>query len=483
MKVLFVVSEVAPIIKLGGLGDVAGSLPKALQKQGVDVDIIVPFFPIAKTEGLQMYKKFDLEVFFGNNTYTVEVHNTKLPGTNVDVMLLKNAEFFSQGGTDAFANNISETEMFLFFSRAVVELIKSRFNTYDLVHCNDWHTGLITHLLHDELSSSRPATLFTIHNFLYQGVGDTGLVNEVGIAPGRHPALDWDISDGDINLMQEAITSADYINTVSPTYAMEILTQEFGGELSEILGDRSSRLSGILNGVDYSQLPRDFDVTNFPKLKFKRKRLLQQKLGLAGADKPLFSFISRLDPGQKGLEILYEAAEKILDLGGQFVLLGTGDPLWEGKFESFGSKMAESKDVSINIKFDTSLAIDIYAGSDFFVMPSKYEPCGLTQMMAMWYGTLPIVHGVGGLKDSVDDGVNGFVFDSYDMSSFGRAIERAFDKYADPERLSQMVSNAMKKDFSWDKSALEYKELYGRVLNMRKLAVELGQRIEEEEHV
>jgi starch synthase len=244
MKVLLAASEAAPIIKLGGLGDVIGSLPKALEKLGVDVDIIVPYYPAANPPA-STYKAFELSIPYGSDSHTVEVYKTRLPDSEVDVFLLKNARYFVYGGKEAFADNISETEMFVFFNRAVVEFIKAKFNTYDIVHCNDWHTGLITHLLVDELPDSRPRTLFTIHNLMYQGVGDPDLVKDVGITPGSHRLVDWDLEDGDVNMMLQGITSSDYVNAVSPTYAKEILTKKFGGGFAEILKAREGRLSGL----------------------------------------------------------------------------------------------------------------------------------------------------------------------------------------------------------------------------------------------
>ena len=250
MKVLLVASEVAPIIKLGGLGDVTGSLPIALEKIGVNVDVVVPYFPIAKfTE--KVFKSLELNIPFNEETVKVEVYKTKLPNSNVDTFLLKNDKYFTLGGTNAFANNISETEMFTFFDRAVVELIKQQFNTYDIVHCNDWHAGLITHLLKDELPDSRPHTLFTIHNLLYQGIAGSKLVQEVGIVPGAHPLIDWDIQDGDINLMLQGVTSSDYINTVSPTYAKEILTEEYARDMADVLTAREHRFSCIIHNIFY----------------------------------------------------------------------------------------------------------------------------------------------------------------------------------------------------------------------------------------
>jgi starch synthase len=470
MKVLFAVSEVAPIIKLGGLGDVAGSLPKALELLGVDVTVVVPFFPVAKTGNLSIYKSIELHVPFAGRIYDVEVHNTKIPNSNVKVVLLKNSYMFASGGKDAFGNSASETELFSFFDRAVVELIKAKLNTYDIIHCNDWHTGLITHLLQDELATTRPATLFTIHNLLYQGKGDLELVSDVGLVPGEHALLDWDTADNDVNLMLQGITSSDYVTTVSPAYAGEILTEEFGGGFSEILSARAGRIEGVLNGIDYDKFPRNYDVYNFVAQKSKIKEELQNKLKLESGTKPLFSFISRLDPNQKGLDILFDVIPEIVKGGGQFALLGTGDPVWEEKF----SNLSEDAGVSVTIDFDVELAKLIYAGSDFLVVPSKYEPCGLIQMIAMWYGTLPIVHAVGGLRDSVENGVTGFWFEDYSASSLKSAVDTAFSVYKNQDSMRIMVKNAMKRDFSWDKSAYEYKKIYEKAIKLRRLAVELN---------
>ncbi len=464
MKVLLVASEAAPIIKLGGLGDVTGSLPKALEKLGINQDVIVPYFPIAKFSD-KVFKSFDVSVPFNGAIENVEVFKTKLPSSNVDVFLLKCDKYFVKGGTNAFANSISETEMFSFFSRAVVEFIKSEFNTYDVIHCNDWHTGLITHILQDELGAERPKTLFTIHNLMYQGVGDAKVVREVGIVPGEHPLIDWDIADGDLNLMQQGVTSADWINTVSPTYAKEILTEEFGGTLADVLKSREGRLVGILNGIDTDAFARFNDVSDWRKQKSTAKLNLQKKLNLnQDASKPLYTFISRLDPNQKGLNIIVELIPEIIARGGQFVLLGTGAKDWEEKFKAAeGVGTSRNHDISINIMFDAKFAEELYAASDFLLAPSRYEPCGLIQMIAMWYGSLPIVHGVGGLKDSVTNGVNGFVFDDYSPESAIKSLTSSIKVYGSKE-YEQMVDNALRADFSWEKSAKEYVKLYEKLL-------------------
>ena len=468
MKVLLAASEVAPIIKIGGLGDVIGSLPKALEKLGVDVDVIVPFFPSAKTENLSMYQSVDLNVPFNGETNLVEVYKTKLPSSSVDLLLLKNVRYFASGGTNFYAKTPTETEMFAFFDRAVVEYIKAGFNTYDIVHCNDWHTGMITHLLQDEIQGSRPATLFTIHNIMYQGISDQDLVRELGLNPGEHPLISWDISDGDLNMAQQGITSSDYVNAVSPSYAKEILTKEYGGDFAEILQAREGRLSGIINGLDYSIFPRNFNSNDWREGKQKNKQELFNKIGINDDIKrPLFSFVGRIDPNQKGIDLLIEVIPEIVKRGGLFVLLGTGVPEWEKRLSDLSKQPNLAGKFVYLAKFDIDLANLLYSGSDFLAVPSRYEPCGLIQMIAVWYGTLPIVHEVGGLKDTINDEVNGFGFKDYTTADFLASVSRAFDLYKNHHKMDEMVTNAMKCDFSWDKSAKQYLQLYTKMLEER----------------
>lgn len=469
MKVLIVASEAAPILKLGGLGDVVGSLPKELQKLDVDADVIIPYFPNAKPNPQDTFKYLEIEVPFNNSLEPVTIYKTKLTGSSVDVLMVKSAKYFDNFQQVAFANNLTETEVFTFFSVSVVEYIKSRFNTYDVIHCNDWHTGLITHLLEDALGEERPGTLFTIHNLMYQGEGDPKVLQEAGIIPGEHRTIDYDIADGTLNLISQGIMSSDFINTVSPSYAKEILTDEFGKNLAEILRTREGRLSGILNGIDYTAFPRKYDVSDYEEVKRSKKTDLQNKLNLTRSDAPIFAFISRLDPYQKGLDILYEVVPDIIEKGGQFVLLGNGNVEWEEKFIELMRKYGSSDSISVNIKFNVDLANDIYMASDFFIVPSRYEPCGLTQMIAMWYGTLPIVHGVGGLKDSVENAVNGFVFDGYIATNLLNAINKAFDVYTKPVDKDMMIKHAMRSDFGWEKSAEKYLDIYKKIVKFRNL--------------
>ncbi len=459
MKILFVAAEVAPIIKMGGLGDVIGALPKALEGLRVDADVIAPFYTNIDTSNYKVVKHYEIEVPYGGETYLVPIFKTKLPNSNVDLFLVKNDKFFDK----KHGYLLNEVVPYSFFDRAVVEFIKVGFNSYDVIHCHDWHTGLIPHMLTDELGQEKPPVLFTIHNISYQGNVESSILRDVDLDPGAHPGIDYDIQDGFLNLMQQAITSADYISTVSPSYATEVMFKDIGGELSGFLYDRRTTVSGILNGIDYDTLPREYSVLNWQEGKKAARKALFKQLGLSGDDDtPVFSFISRLDPNQKGLDILIDSLEELFAKKGIFILLGTGDPVWENKFKQLATDLGKShkNKISINIKFDNKLALEIYKSSDFFFVPSRFEPCGLTQMIAMHYGTLPIVRDTGGLKDSVVDSVNGFKFKLYNSSDLRSCLSRALKFYTNKKVYEKMVVSAMNADFNWKKSAIEYKKLY-----------------------
>ena len=304
---------------------------------------------------------------------------------------------------------------------------------------------------------------------MYQGIGDASIVREVGIVPGEHALIDWDIADGDLNMIQQGVTSADFVNAVSPSYAKEILTPEFGGKLVDILNDRVGRITGIINGIDYKAFPRSYDQNNWQTEKPKIKKRLMEKLNLTYTeDRPIFSFIGRVDPNQKGLDILLEAVPDIVKNGGAFVLLGSGDKIWEVKYQELCNQPELKGKVSITNKFDVELADLIYAGSDFLLIPSKYEPCGLIQIIAMWYGTVPIVHAVGGLKDTVIDHVNGLSFDEYSADALRGSLRSAMELYSSPEDMKEIINTTLIQDFSWTKSAVEYAKLYERIIKSRQ---------------
>jgi len=425
----------------------------------------------------------NLKVEFDGKMEEVGVWENVLPGSEVPIYFLENKKYLGQLKED----RVEKMEQFAFFSKAIVEFATRQF---DLIHLNDWHTALVPLLLKLRATSHKPpATLLTVHNFAHKGKAPLDFLAKLGISPEDSRALTWDISDQDLEMLMQGIIHADLVNTVSPTYAKEILDPEAWGKLSKVLKGKEGRVKGILNGIDYSvwdpgtdkSVNFQFSISNFQKGKRENKIALQKKLGLRVNEKtPLLAFVSRLAGKQKGLDILYEALIKLLpEEKFQFVLLGTGSKQWEEKFRQLAKRETAFKAV---ICFDESLAHRIYAGADFILVPSKFEPCGLIQMIAMRYGTLPIVRKTGGLADTVKDGVNGFVFEDYSSKALVQCIEQVLCKFEirnSPARnryaqsvaggkFEIMINRAMCEDFSWKKRAQEYLELYQEALEIRK---------------
>ena len=464
----------------------AGALPKALKKLGVDVRIAIPLYGVIDRGKFPLEKISEFTVSYARKDNPVSVYQTTLPDSDVLVLLFENEEYLSGGGKDAFSGLPGEIRRFGFFDRAVTLWLKE-FSHWqpDVIHLNDWHTGLIPHFAKKELDSS-PAILFTIHNLSYQGMCDLDLFSETGLSIEASKVISWDAQDENVDFLLQGIAGADVINTVSPTYAREIMTPEFGEGLNEVLRSREARVFGVINGIDTdsfnpetdSEIFRNYDASNWKGGKAENKRGLQEKLGLpAKPDAPLISFISRLEPKQKGLDLIEKAWGKLKKEGLQFVILGVGDPEWEKKFAKLSEKNPEK--FSAQIKFETALARQILAGSDMLLMPSKFEPCGLPQMMAMRYGTVPIVRAVGGLADTVKEGENGFVFEKYDAKELAKAVRRAITIFSHRDRSiplqerkdlrswSELVQDGMKADFSWESSARKYLELYQKALEYR----------------
>lgn len=467
MKILFVSYEVYPLAKVGGLADVAGSLPKYLEKEGVRVQIAMPFHKKLKADfientGLVITTKHLPE------KYSFEIYKTSLPGSSAPVFLFKNDQLIDSeevyGGTDLALQAIA-------FSDAVVKFAETL--EPDLLHVNDWQPALIPAYI-GAFYDGKPKTLLTIHNLGYQGEFDKDYFHKTGL-----PEKLWEegkaVKNGAFNFLKTGIVTASAISTVSPTYAKEIQTPEYGAGLDETLRPLKDRLFGILNGIDYSEynpatdkrIPVNFDINSLEK-KRQNKIALQKELGLPITDVPVIGLISRLVE-QKGFDLIEAAAEKILGNDLQFVVLGTGEERYERLFKSLDERFPEK--VSANITFNVDLAQKIYAGSDMFLMPSRYEPCGLGQMFAMRYGTIPVVRFTGGLRDTVREfnpetlEGNGFGFEEYNPDELIRAIERAIKIYENNALWKQLMSNAMNTDCSWDKSAREYIKLYKHVLN------------------
>jgi len=474
MNILYVVWENDPFFKLGGLGDIARSLPGALKLLDVDIRVIIPYYKVVKMGRNKKTKIGACEFLYGGKQVKVEIWEVIHPYTKVPAYFLKNKKYLSK---------VISIKTWGFFDKAVVEVIKSNILNWqpDIVHVNDWHCGFIPLLI--KTARLPVKTMLTIHNLAYQGLAPVDIVSDMGINPSSSKVLTWEIKSRQINFLQEAIIHADVITTVSPTYAKEMLTEEFGYGLHEILRARQGRIYGILNGIDidWRHTTRD-PAVRFPygpsekridgKIEYYDwkqgkpldKEYLQKKLGLkVGKEIPMISFVGRLSEAQKGLDILHRMLRRIDQTKFQFVLLGTGEKNWEERYKWLSTFYP--KYISCNFRFDDSLAHQIYAASEFIVIPSKYEPCGLIQMIAMLYGTIPIAHKTGGLIDSIKDGFNGFLFSDYSSESLEEKVLQAVNMWKnDKSAYENMVRNALATDFSWNKNAKEYLTLYQELL-------------------
>lgn len=479
LKILIVASEVVPFAKTGGLADVAGSLPKALAVQGNDVRVVLPRY--GSIEGLSTVTDFPVQV--GNRKETCIVRSSGIEAKNngssttVPVYLLDNYHYFHRDGYYMFHD---DGERFAFFNMAVVNLCEKLNFIPDVVHCNDWHTGMIPLLIRNR-EREKPAwkqvsTVYTIHNLKYQGNFPKDLLNVFGLGDEQYHPQGLEFY-GNMSFMKAGIVYSDVVNTVSDTYAKEIQTAEMGERLHGILKKRKNDLFGIVNGINYHEfdpktdprLYRNYDFSD-PEGKRENKYALQRELGLEVSDKALIGLVSRL-VHQKGLDILYQSMNRILTMGFQFVLLGTGDKFYEEAFANLGIEHPGT--VSSTIGFNSVLAQKIYAGSDLFMMPSLYEPCGLGQLIAMRYGSIPVVRKTGGLADTVMDydektgSGNGFVFTGYSSKELLDAAKRAGNLYGNKNAWQRLVRETMEMDFSWNRSAGLYTELYVEALGRR----------------
>ncbi|MGC8954596.1 MAG: glycogen synthase [Fervidobacterium sp.] len=480
MKVAMVSYEVYPFAKVGGLADVVGALPKYLEKQGVSVDIYMPFHKRVK-ENAQKYgwniekiaESVDTPHLMTEEKFSI--HKTQLPGAkNVNVFLIANDYYFS---ADEVYEGPDLAEQAIFFSYSVIEAMRKLNFEYDAVHVNDWQTALIPVYLktifREDATLSRMASLLTIHNLGYQGIYEPEYMKFAGL-PEYLYNIDGIEFYGKINFLKGGIIFSDIISTVSPTYSREIQTKEYGEKLDGVLRARASDLYGILNGIDYEEFDPatdkriyvNYDVNSIERKK-ENKYLLQKELGLPQKDVPMIGMINRL-VDQKGLDIMAEIMDYVSLFDIQFVLLGTGEEKYENMFKKLGESYPEK--YSINLKFDVVLAQKIYAGCDIFLMPSRYEPCGLGQMYSLRYGTIPVVRYTGGLADTVKEynpltkEGNGFGFEGFDSAHLLKAVAKAIYYYKSDDDWKTLIRNAMTMDLSWDKSAKEYVKLYQRAV-------------------
>ncbi len=479
MKILFVASEVSPLAKTGGLADVTGSLPKILKEMEHDIRIIMPFYKTVETAGFTIRKgRKGVEFPMGGAIQKGLLRQTSLG--DIPVYLVENKEYFQRDflyGSPS-GDYPDNHRRFAFFCRAVLQLLKRMDFRPDIIHCHDWQTALIPIIMKYEHKEDpffmRTAVIYTIHNLAYQGIFPKESLPEMGLDLSCF-TVDRLEYYGNVNLMKGGILTADIINTVSETYCREIQTQEMGCGMDGLLRQRSHDLYGILNGIDYSlwnpetdrEIFKNFTVSTLSG-KAANKKKLQKLLGLDQVkDVPVLAMVTRLS-AQKGLDLLEPLLPKFQAEKLQLVILGTGDEKYMQLLTDY--KTTAPGNISINLEFRPHLAHQIYAGSDMFLMPSHYEPCGLGQLIALRYGTVPIVRKTGGLADTVFDArenykePNGFTFDDYTPEAFWEAITRALESYGERKKWEKIMRNGMNADFSWESSAKKYDELYRKGL-------------------
>jgi starch synthase len=481
IRVLFATSEVFPLVKTGGLADVSASLPEALCRLEYDVQILLPGYPdaikAARKAGSRRKSRFQI------GQYSVSLWQTRLPGTAVTLWLVDCPPLFDRPG-NPYKNEEGKdwwdnAHRFELFARVGAMMAMGEAGLTwkpDLVHCNDWQTGLIPVFL--ESYQDRPGTVFTIHNLAYQGIFSHETFRALGL-PDSLWRLDQLEFYGQLSFIKGGLVFGDRITTVSHGYAREIQTQQFGCGLDGLLRHRRGALSGILNGID----TRVWNPEEDPELAFHYGRdhlknktqcqaRLQQELGLEVNGGPLLGFIGRLVE-QKGVDWLIEVMPELLEQGCQFVILGSGEARYEEPLKLLARQWPEQ--MSLTLGYDEGLSHRITGGCDLFLMPSRFEPCGLNQMYSLRYGTVPVVHAVGGLSDTVHDpqevGIdtaNGFRFSEASTSGLLEAVTRALAYFRKRKQWRRLLQNGMAADYSWKHRAREYGDLYQTILNERQ---------------
>lgn len=467
MKILFPIAEAHPLYKIGGLGDVGGALPQALHQADADVRIALPKHPEIDLPE-DHYKEAEFEIIYGNQPLPIVVYRTLLPGTSVPVYLFEEPTYLSQR-TNAADNH---ADKFAVFSLAVTTWIaeNSPYWQPQIIHCHDWHTALIPVLLKHKFTKNYK-TIITIHNLAYQGITTTPVVQKLALDPSKCHILTWDGQDGDTNILLEGLLHSDFITTVSPQYAQEIISEEYGEKINSILETKKTFITGILNGLDTvffnpqtdKYLSTRYSTTNWQPGKTENRRDLYRQLHIAAdPDSPLIGFVGRVDAYQKGIGLIIQAINSgtFPPPPAHFIFLGTGDPALEKELHQAAN---DKPNLTIITRFDEPLAHQIYAAAHFCLIPSRFEPCGLVQLIAMRYGSLPIVRQTGGLADTVFERQNGFLFTNYDSQLMCQAVNQALDTLNDQPLYTDMVKRAMTKDYSWKTSAANYLNLYKEV--------------------
>jgi starch synthase len=480
MKIAFISTEIVPFAKTGGLADVAGSLPRELVKLGCDVKLFMPKYFLVDESRHSIKYSWDigeLPIRINGIIRSVHIHQAKLPGSDIDVYFIDCPHYFHRHRI--YTNDPDEDERFTLFSKGVIETLQRIQWAPDVIHCNDWQTGLIPLFIKDNYSwdnfYNNTATLFTIHNIGYQGRFSKSVLFSAEI-DGKYFYPGGPVEqDGGVSFMKTGIAFSDIINTVSNKYSHEILTPEFGAGLETVLNSRKEDLFGILNGVDYDvwnprtdiHLPYRYSAEELSG-KLQNKKFLLDHFDLPYNNNiPLIGIVSRMVV-QKGFDIFAEAISDLMNLDAQWIILGSGDARFEDLFRQLSIQLPAR--VGTYIGYNNELSHLIEAGADMFLMPSHYEPCGLNQIYSLKYGTVPIVRKTGGLADTVKDWDeenyygfdhgNGFSFYDYSGYALFKSVERAINTFKQKDIWKKIQANGMKQDFGWKQSAEKYLELY-----------------------
>ncbi len=480
MKIAFASSEVVPFAKTGGLADVSGALPRELEKLGCDIKIFMPKYSSVDKH------KFNLELLewaspmpirVAGIVYDVNVYKSSLPGSEVEVYFMDCPHFFHRH--NIYTDDQDEDQRFICFSKSVIETLQRLQWAPDVIHCNDWQTGLIPLYIKDNYSWDKlfeqTKTLFTIHNIGYQGKFTTQTLINAEINSDLFYHGGKIEQDGLVNFLKTGISFADLINTVSETYAKELLTPEYAYGMDKVLQYRKSDFYGILNGVDYSiwnpetdkMIPHNYSAKDLSGKEKNKKELLKQFSLQYKKEVPLIGIVSRFAI-QKGFDLIQTALSDLMEIDAQWIILGSGEREYENSFIALQEQLPDK--VGVHIGYNEKLAHLIEAGADIFLMPSHYEPCGLNQIYSLKYGTVPVVRKTGGLADTVQDwdeqttGASnpgtGFSFLEYNSLEMIQALQRALNAYKNKSTWEKIQLNGMKKDFSWKNSALKYQSLY-----------------------
>ncbi len=481
MKICFVTSECAPFVKTGGLADVSGSLPEALSDNGADVKVFLPLYDIIDAKKHDIVRSdFPLtSVEIGGRGCEFGLFE-RSGGSGVGFYFIDCPYYFGRG--KVYTSDDDENERFIFFQHAVLKVLQHKGWSPDVFHCNDWQSSYIPAMLKLQYSwdalFGKSKSLLSIHNIGYQGIFEPETVTKAGFGESCFVLGGPFEFNGNANLLKTGIFYADSISTVSPTYAREITTPEFGSGLEGVLKSREGAIKGILNGIDTDEwnpvkdnyLARNYSAAN-PEWKAANRVDLLKTAGFdCTSDVPLYGIVTRL-AWQKGIELVIEFFEKNNDRDFRLVVLGSGEEKYETKLKELSSKNRDK--IKVFLEYNNELAHKITAGSDFFLMPSRYEPCGLNQMYSLIYGTVPVVRKVGGLADTVTDvsdesGGNGFVFTEFEQREFSDTILRSMKLFPDKDFMKSVMLRGMKMDFSWKKSSAEYIALYESMCTDRK---------------